>query len=122
MTDELKNLLDRLPAVPYERFLELLEEGLGQPPEEIFSWVEPLPEGSASIAQIHRATTLEGAPVILKVVKPGIRQILRRDARLLGFFGLFLQIFFGRYQPRKVIREFTDYTLREVDLRREADN
>ncbi len=122
VTEELKNLLDRLPAVPYERFLELLEEGLGQPAEEIFSWVEPLPEGSASIAQIHRATTLEGAPVILKVVKPGIRQILRRDARLLGFFGLFLQLFFGRYQPRKVIREFTEYTLREVDLRREADN
>ena len=122
VTDELKNLLDRLPAVPYERFLELVAEGLGRPVDEVFSWIEPVPAGSASIAQSHRATTLEGDSVILKVVKPGIRATLERDARLLGLFGFGLQLILPRYQPRRVLKEFTDYTLREVDLKREADN
>ena len=121
VTGELKNLLDRLPAVPYPRFLELVSEGLGQPVAETFSWIEPLPAGSASIAQSHQATTVDGDQVILKVVKPGIRQTLERDARLLRFFAVGLELFFSRYQPRRMIREFTEYTSREVDLRREAD-
>lgn len=122
VTEELKNLLNRLPAVPYPRFLELVEEGLGRPVEEMFTWVEPLPEGSASIAQSHRATTRGGEQVILKVVKPGIRVTLKRDAFLLRMFGFGLHLILPRFQPRRVIREFTVYTLREVDLRREADN
>ncbi len=122
VTEELKNLLDRLPAVRFERFLELVANGLGRPVDEMFVWIEPLPAGSASIAQSHRATTVDGDQVILKVVKPGIRETLQRDAKLLGFFGRTLQIFLARFQPRRVIREFTEYTLREVDLVREADN
>lgn len=122
VTDELKNLLDRLPAVPYPRFLELVEEGLGRPVSESFRWIEPLPTGSASIAQSHRATTLDGDAVILKVVKPGIRETLDRDARLLSLLGVVLQIFWSRYQPRRVLREFTEYTARETNLRLEADN
>jgi len=122
ITDELKNLLDRLPAVPYARFLELVVEGLGRPVDEMFTWIEPLPLGSASIAQIHRATTLEGDPVILKVVKPGIRKTLERDAVLLNLLASVLQLFLRRYQPRRVLREITEYTLREADLQREADN
>ena len=122
VTEELKNLLSRLPAVPYKRYLELVTDGLGRPAEEAFSWIEPIPAGSASIAQSHRATTIEGDPVILKVVKPGIRETLRRDATLLRWFGAGLQLLLPRYQPRKVLQEFTDYTLREVDLEREADN
>ncbi|MEM7352213.1 MAG: AarF/UbiB family protein [Acidobacteriota bacterium] len=122
VTDELKNLLSRLPAVPYERYLELVSEGLGKPVDEIFSWIEPIPAGSASIAQSHRATTIEGDAVILKVVKPGIRETLQRDATLLGLFGNLLQAIIPRYQPKRVLREFTEYTLREVDLVREADN
>ncbi len=122
LTDELKKLLNRLPAVRFERFLELVEDDLERPIEEMFSWVDPVPTGSASIAQIHRATTREGDSVILKAVKPGICQALERDARLLGLLGEILQVFLSRYQPQRVLREFTDYTLKEVDLKREADN
>lgn len=122
ITEELKNLLDRLPVVPFPRYLELIVADLGRPIDQMFSWIDPVPIGSASIAQTHRATTCAGDSVILKVVKPGIRETLTRDARLLKWLGSFLQIFLERYQPRQVIREFVDYTLREVDLRREADN
>ena len=122
LTAELKNLLDRLPVVPYPRYLEIVSESLGRPIGAMFSWLDPKPLGSASIAQTHRATTIEGDDVILKVVKPGIREVLKRDAVLLKIFGSFLQIFLARFQPKQVIKEFVEYTLREVDLRLEADN
>ncbi len=122
ITEELKNLLDRLPVVPFERYLKLIEADLGRPVSEMYSWIDEVPIGSASIAQIHRATTLEGDSVILKVVKPGIRETLNRDAILLRFLGVVLQAFLSQYRPKQVIAEFVEYTRREVDLRREADN
>lgn len=122
VTDELKNLLDRLPVVPFERYLRLIEADVKRPIASMFSWVDPIPTGSASIAQIHRATTLEGDDVILKVVKPGIRETLTRDAILLRFLGSLLQIVLPQYRPKQMMREFVEYTRREVDLRREADN
>ncbi len=122
ITSELKNLLSDLPAVPFPRFKELLSEGLGKPADSVFSWISETPVGSASIAQTHRATTIEGDRVILKLVKPGIKKTLQRDSRLIGYLGFWLNIFIPQYQPKKVMAEFTDYTLREADLRLEADN
>ncbi|WP_420454132.1 ABC1 kinase family protein [Rubrivirga sp.] len=122
ITEELKNLLDRLPVMPFPEYLDRVAKGLGRPVDEMFAHIDPKPLGSASIGQIHAATTVGGDDVILKVVKPHIYVVLKRDARLLGFFGSFLQVFFSRYQPKKVLDEFAEYTLKEVDLRREADN
>lgn len=122
ITDELQNLLDRLPVVPFDRYLRLIEADVQRPVAEMYSWVDPIPTGSASIAQIHRATTREGDSVIIKVVKPGIRETLTRDAILLRVLGAILQFFLPRYRPSQLIREFVEYTRREVDLRREADN
>lgn len=122
ITDELKNLLDRLPVVPFDRYLSLIEADVKRPIGEMYSWVDPIPTGSASIAQIHRATTREGDSVIIKVVKPGIRETLNRDAVLLRLLGAILQTLIPRYRPKQMIKEFVEYTRREVDLRREADN
>jgi ubiquinone biosynthesis protein len=122
ITDELKHLLNRLPVVPLPVLLEIVERELKRPIDEMFLWVDPAPLGSASIGQIHRATTKEGDPVILKVVKPGIRETLERDATLLRGLGRVLQWLIPQFQPRKLVDEFCSYTLREADLRREADN
>lgn len=122
VTDELKNLLDRLPAVPLDRLKEIIEKDLKRPVVSMFSWIDPNPLGSASIGQVHRARLLDGEDVILKVVKPGNRETLKRDTILLNLLGRFLQTFLERFQPRKVLKEFSDYTLRELDLTREADN
>lgn len=122
VTDELKFLLNALPAVPFDMFRRLVERDLHRPLEEAFLAVDPVPIGSASIAQIHRATTLDGDPVVIKAVKPGIPDILRRDARLLRMLGRVLQWLAPRYQPRRIIDEFVEYTQREVDLRQEAEN
>ena len=122
VTDELKNLLSTLPALPFPRFAELVSDELSRPIDTVFSWVEPVPMGSASIGQAHRATTLEGDSVVLKLVKPGIRTTVRQDIVLLKSLGRFLQLFLSRFQPRYLIDEFGAYTMRELDLRNEAEN
>ncbi len=122
VTDELKNLLDRLPVVPFEYIRDIIVNDLGAPLEAGFAWVDEEPMASASIAQTHRATTVDGDAVVLKVVKPGIVETLRRDAILLRVFASLLQAVLSRYQPKRIISEFVYYTLKEVDLRREADN
>jgi len=122
VTDELKRLLSRLPAAPFDAVLAIIETDLERPAFEAFLEIEPVPLGSASIGQTHRATTHDGDEVVIKVVKPGIRDLLLRDARLLRALGRLLQAFLPRYQPRNLINEFVHYTLREVDLTREADN
>src|SRR3954452_825665 len=64
ITEELKNLLDRLPVVAFPRYLEIIVKDLGRPIADMYTWIDPVPTGSASIAQIHRATTREGDSVI----------------------------------------------------------
>jgi ubiquinone biosynthesis protein len=111
VTSELRNLLSDLPPVSYEEIHAIVEADLGRPVDEIFAEVDEMPLGSASIAQ-----------VILKVVKPNIRDLLYRDATLLRTTARFLQVIIPRYQPRRVINEFCEYTLREVEMQLEAEN
>ena len=122
LTDELKNLLSELPAVPYVRYKALIEDDLGRPISEMFALIDETPLGSASLAQSHRAELLTGEVVVLKVLKPGVRQTINTDTKLLRFFGWILNLFIPRYQPKQLINEFSRYTLREVDLRFEANN
>lgn len=122
VTEELANLYDQLPAIGFDDFMGLLEVELRRDPREVFTYVESRPLGSASIGQAHRAGLHEGHAVILKMVKPGIRETLERDVVLLRFLGRVLQLVLPRYQPRRVLDEFCVYTLREVDLELEADH
>ena len=111
-----------MPVVTFARYQEIIEADLQRPLPTITSWIDPIPLGSASLAQTHQARLLTGEYVVLKVLKPGVRHIIKTDTTLLRFLGRILQLFLGRYQPRRLIDEFCRYTLREVDLRFEADN
>jgi ubiquinone biosynthesis protein len=122
VTTELRSLLGDLPPVPFEVIKETVESDLGKPIDELFAEIDPEPLGSASIAQSHWARLAAGDEVILKVVKPGIRDLLYRDATLLRTTARFLQLIIPRYQPRRVIDEFCGYTLREVEMTLEAEN
>lgn len=122
VTDELRNLLSDLPPVNFDQIRVVIEDDLGHPVEEIFATINEVPLGSASIAQSHRARLRTGEDVILKVVKPGIRELIYRDATLLRTTARFLQVIIPRYQPKNVIDEFCEYTVREVEMRLEAEN
>jgi len=122
VTEELRNLLSDLPPVEFDQIRDIIEAELGSPIDEIFAEVDPIPLGSASIAQSHWARLATGEQVIMKVVKPGIRDLLYRDATLLRTTARFLQLIIPRYQPTRVIDEFCEYTLREVEMTFEAEN
>jgi len=122
VTSELANLFDRLPPIPFEQVRAIIEAGLRGRLEERFGSFDPHPLGSASIAQAHRAVLPDGTPVVVKVIKPGIRDIIESDLKLLQIVGVFLQWVIPKYQPRQIIREFSNYTIKEVDYTYEADN
>lgn len=122
VTSELAGLLDRLPEIPFAQVAAIIERSLGRPLTVLFREVDPQPLGSASIAQAHQATLYTGERVVVKVIKPGIREAITSDLKLLELVGHFLQWTIPRYQPRQLIDEFATYTLRELDYLFEADN
>jgi predicted unusual protein kinase regulating ubiquinone biosynthesis (AarF/ABC1/UbiB family) len=73
LTDELKNLLDRLPVVSFERYQELVEADLKRPMDTIFQWIDPIPLGSASLAQPPGQAAYR-EDVVIKLLKPGVRK------------------------------------------------
>ena len=122
ITEELGSLMDHLPPIPFEQVQAIIERELGAPVDERFRAIDPDPLGAASIAQVHRATTHDGDDVVVKVIKPGIRDVVTSDLKLLQFFGGFLQWLLPRYQPKQIIEEFSAYTRREIDFDYEADH
>ncbi|RMF63330.1 MAG: AarF/ABC1/UbiB kinase family protein [Bacteroidetes bacterium] len=122
ITRELQNLFDRLPALPYEEVRRIVERSLGHPLDDLFAEVDEVPLGSASIAQAHAARLPSGERVVLKVIKPGIREMILSDLTLLRLAGRFLQWIFPQYQIRQIIEEFAAYTVKEVDFTYEADH
>ncbi len=122
ITDELQNLFDRLPSIPFEEVRAIIEASLQRPLEALYAEVSDEPLGSASIAQVHRARLLTGEKVVVKVIKPGIREMIRSDLTLLRLAGGFFQWIFPRYQIRQIIEEFAAYTSKEIDFTYEADH
>src|SRR4029077_9541792 len=77
--DEFLKLTDRAPALPFEEVRRIISEDLRGEPEEFYSWINPCPLASRSLAQTHEARTLEGEPVVIKIQRPDARQVIARD-------------------------------------------
>jgi ubiquinone biosynthesis protein len=116
-------LQDSLPPVPFAAIRHEIEASFARPLTDLFASVEEAPVGAASIAQVHRATTPEGRKVAIKVLRPGIRDRLARDIATYEWAAAHLEALGGeaaRLRPRQIIANFKRWTLRELDLRREA--
>jgi aarF domain-containing kinase len=83
VADEFRACLDTGPAVPFAAVRQRVEEDLGRPLGTVFSDFEPVPIGTASIAVVHRARLLDGRLVAVKVLRPGIEQVVATDLDLL---------------------------------------
>jgi ubiquinone biosynthesis protein len=119
----LLTLQDNLPPVPFEAIRKEIARSFDAPIESIFAEIDPVPVGSASIAQVHRAVTSEGRQVAVKVLRPGIRERLARDIATYEWGAAHLEALGGeaaRLRPRLTIANFKRWTNRELDLRREA--
>ena len=119
----LLHLQDSLPPVAFAPIAREIEASFGRPIAELFASIDPEPIGAASIAQVHRAVTLEGRKVAVKVLRPGIREKLARDIATYEWATAHLEALGGeaeRLRPRAIIANFKRWTARELDLRREA--
>jgi ubiquinone biosynthesis protein len=119
----LLSLQDSLPPVPFAAIRREIEASFGKPLEMLFASIEEEPVGAASIAQVHRAVTTEGKTVAVKVLRPGIREKFAADIDTYEWAAAHLEALGGepaRLRPRLTIANFKRWTLRELDLRREA--
>lgn len=81
--DELMKLRSEVTPMPFEEVIEVIEESYGRSWKRVFSEIDPEPQGSASIAQVHRAVLRSGEDVVVKVQRRGIYEKMARDIDLL---------------------------------------
>lgn len=120
---DLLRLQDNLPPAPFEVIRQAIEAGLERPIDQIFASIDPDPVGAASIAQVHRAVTLEGRQVAVKVLRPGVEEEFAKALETYEWAAAQVEAMGGeaaRLRPRLVIATFRQWTARELDLRREA--
>ena len=125
VADELARLQDRVPPFPAAQSRALVEKAFGRPVGEVFARFDAEPVASASIAQVHFAELKDGREVAVKVLRPGMREVIEQDLALLHTLAAWVERLSAdgrRLKPREVVAEFDGYLHDELDLVREAAN
>ena len=124
LVEELALLQDQVPAFPFAVVQELLEVELGERCAEIID-LDPTPLGSASLAQVHRASLRSGRQVVLKVQRPGLEHLFRLDLEVLQQVAALVQRHPRWGEGRDwvgIAKECRRVLLRELDFRLEAEH
>jgi ubiquinone biosynthesis protein len=122
---ELIKLQDDCPPFDNLEAQRIIEKSFGKTVEELFLKFDKTPLASASIAQVHAAVLPNGCEVIVKVVRPGIKKIIKKDISLLYELAVLAERFWSegkRLHPRDVVAEFERTILDELDMMRESAN
>ena len=123
VTAELAALRDHVPPFPGRTARAIVERALGSSIEEAFEEFTETPLASASIAQVHEARIAGGVPVVVKVVRPGLEKVIRRDAALLRLLARLAERFAPAVRwlhPVEVVNEFEKILIDELDMQREG--
>src|SRR5690606_24694044 len=123
--EEFQKCLDRTPALPFSFIRKTVEEELGRSLEDAYSWVDPKPLASASIAQVHAARLHSGEDVVIKVQKPGVRNVLLTDLNFIYLAARIVEMVtpgFSSAAVSGVIDELQASMLEECDFIQEANN
>ncbi|MCU0689884.1 MAG: AarF/ABC1/UbiB kinase family protein [Polyangiaceae bacterium] len=125
---ELKKLQDDVAPVSFAEVRTQIEQSLGASVYEVFVSIEERPLAAASIGQVHRAALrTEGGlvPVVVKVQRPGVAQVVARDLDLLHGLARLVERTIPEsriYSPRALVDQFDRAITSELDFRGEADN
>ena len=125
IADELTKLQDRVPPFDSAIAVRTIETAFGKKIEAIFSEFDRTPVASASIAQVHLGRLLDGREVAIKVLRPGMLNVIEQDLGLLKLIARFVARFSSdgrRLKPVENVQEFDAYLHDELDLVREAAN
>jgi len=121
----LERMQDEVAPVPFEEIRRVVEDELGVRVNLAFASFDETPLGSASLAQVHRATLRDGKPVAVKVQRPGIADSVREDLdalmRLAGHADRMTNLG-RRVRFADWVHEFGKALLVELDYRAEAEN
>ena len=125
LADELAKLQDRVPPFPVDEARQRIEAALGAPVGELFAEFETEPLGAASLAQVHGAVLKTGEAVVVKVLRPGMRERIVQDLELM--YAVAGIVATGsddgrRLRPVEGVSEYEKTVLDELDLMREAGN
>jgi len=125
LLEELEKLQDRAPTVPLEAIRETLNLELPRPMDELLEYFDEVPLASASMAQVHRARLNGGREVVLKIQRPGIRELIAADLAILKHVVSIIEAYFPQYQvyqPCELVKMFEKSITEELSFRMEADN
>ena len=122
---ELEKLQDTVPPFSHDEACRIVAEEFGMPIDEIFETFSCEPFASASLGQVHLATLPGGERVIVKVQRPGIREVIDSDLRILRDLAHFADQHISEARalnPVGVISEFERIIRAELDYTLEAQN
>jgi predicted unusual protein kinase regulating ubiquinone biosynthesis (AarF/ABC1/UbiB family) len=118
----LSRLQDSVPPMSPDLAAQVVTEELGRPPEQAFATWDPQPIAAASIGQVHRAITLDGRAVAVKVQYPGIAETIEADLGNVALLRRMLKITAPAQDVEALIAELRERIAEELDYRREARN
>ncbi|MBC7864855.1 MAG: hypothetical protein IAF38_17910 [Bacteroidia bacterium] len=122
---ELEKLQDGVPPVEGKVAIEAVEKEFGKPVLEIFSEFETEAFASASMAQVHRATLKTGEKVVVKIQRPGIKEIIESDIKVMKYVAEILKKRMPSLKsldPVALVKSFEESILRELDFIHESVN
>ena len=122
---QLERLQDNVPPLPGEIARGVVEVELNGNVNELFAWFEPEAFASASMAQVHKATLKTGERIVLKIQRPGIRNIIQEDIKVMYTLA---EMFEKRipslknFDPIGLVRNFEESITKELDFIHESVN
>jgi ubiquinone biosynthesis protein len=125
VADELAKLQDRVPPFSGALAVAMIEKTFGKPLDEVFGSFESVPLAAASIAQVHAAALKTGEEVVVKVLRPGMREVIDLDLEVLDALAALADEYWVEARPVRpieVVREYRKTVTDELDLLREAGN
>src|SRR6516164_2385118 len=121
---ELSLLRDHVAAIPTEAVRAELRQSAGSSVSDVFAAFDMTPVACASVGQVHRAVTVDGRQVAVKIRRPGIRSEIEVDIAILAALTRLARVSrtMRRYEPTALLDEFSRLLRAETDFETEADN
>jgi ubiquinone biosynthesis protein len=125
IANELAKLQDAVPPFPTEQAIAILEDAYARPVDAVFKRFDREPLAAASIAQVHSAALQDDTEVVVKVLRPGVREKIEQDLEVMRTIAALAARYWEhgkRLKPQEVVSEYEQTIIDELDLMREAGN
>ena len=125
LTLELTKLQDQVAPFPFAEVEQIIQKELGRPLGELFTEFETTPCAAASLSQVHRAVTISGDSVAVKIQRPNVQEIMEKDLSILRDLAGLLERYVPEsraFDPVAVVDEVWKSARQETDFGFEARN